>query len=91
MLNRPLATLVARGETQPAFAEHCIPPGLLRSAARIFPIFGLFGASPAGRIARLSAAADFHHRLLVLRALASTVIFVPRTFVLMDTDVTKVR
>ena len=38
--------------------ERCIPPGLLRSGARIFPIFGPFGSSPAGRIARLGAGAQ---------------------------------
>ncbi len=57
------AALAARGERRPAFDERRIPSGLLRSAARIFPIFGHFGSSPAGRTARLGAAADFHHRL----------------------------
>ena len=58
------AGLAARGESQPAFDERCIPSGLLRSEARICAIFGLFGSSPDGRIARLGAAADFHHGLL---------------------------
>jgi len=64
--------LAARGESLPAFAreaspkgdERCIPSGLLRSRARIFSIFGPFGSSPDGRLARLGAAADFHHGLL---------------------------
>jgi len=73
------AALAARGESLPAFErkasrkgdERGIPPGLLRSGARMFPIFGPFDSSPAGRIARgprpgcraLGAAADSHHRL----------------------------
>jgi len=71
--------IAARSESRPAFEreaspkgdERCIPPGLLRSGARIFPILGPFDSSPAGRIARgprpgcraLGAAADFHHGL----------------------------
>ena len=55
--------LAARSESLPAFDERYIPPGLLRSGARIAPIFGPFGSSPAGRIARLGAAAHFHHGL----------------------------
>ncbi len=70
------SALAARGESLPAFAreaspkgdERGIPSGLLRSEARIFSIFGLFGSSPEWRRARLGAAAHFHHGLLAERA-----------------------
>jgi hypothetical protein len=60
------APLAARGESRPAFDERCIPSGLRCSSAEYSRYSRLLGALPDGRIARLGAAADFHHGLPTL-------------------------
>ena len=54
--------LAARGGTQPAFDERCIPPGCVARRPNIPDIRAPL-ALPSGRIARLGATTEFHHGL----------------------------
>ncbi|PYR15141.1 MAG: hypothetical protein DMF94_32835 [Acidobacteria bacterium] len=55
--------LAARGESLAAFDERCIPSGGVAPPSNTPGILGR-RALPAGRLARLGATPDFHHRLL---------------------------
>jgi len=61
-------SLVARGQSPPAFDERCI---LVSCVAPRSHTGGILSrrALPARRLARLGATADFHHGLLVSRSL----------------------
>src|SRR3984893_17876417 len=52
--------LAARGERPAAFERRCIPPGCVAPPSNIPDILGRH-ALPAGRLAVLGAAPDFHH------------------------------
>ena len=56
-------TLTARGESLAAFDGRCIPAGCVAPRSNTPGILGR-RALPSGRIARLGATPDFHHRLL---------------------------
>ena len=57
------STLAARGESQAAFDERCIPAGCVAPRSNTPGILGR-RALPAGRLARLGATPAFHHGLL---------------------------
>ena len=59
------ACLAARGESLAAFDRRCIPGGCVAPPSNTPGILGRH-ALPAGRLARLGAAPDFHHGLLSL-------------------------